>query len=428
MAADRPSDCRCQPSTHTRPTTQCCTRPACRPGCTGSTLHTLPWLPGYPQPSPSLRGLCLTWTTLSTRCGGQGDLCIWDVASGELAHRWPLQDLPAALVPQSLWGGGPESGAFLVLRYGGAWRLPHSSRTPTRAATAGLVFINAGTGTSHTVALLARSAEAKPDAELLVFACPTKGLVLVHKWTTDSKEVLLLYTWQGALVRSMQLETRVQPPAWLHCIWAPSGKALALLEPAGVRVWVLDCGILSRLHSQQNWAAWSTPSSDIVLGGSSDRYSRVATRVLQAESVKLPANMSGRVLGAVWGSRLAVLLKRSLQGYGNAPESAADSQQLHVHAQEQRGWTLKHAFSAERQQEFAPELELSADGELCAVLVWTPSLFSSINKSSCPNLHLALVHLTSGVRHNVSLTSMQPFRLSLRETVSFGRDCTAARR
>ena len=337
--------------------------------------------------------------------GRDAKLRVWAVGSSRVLHRWPLPEVPAALLPEPTWALDVETRTCcLVVRYGGAWLRPRAAGGSADRSEAGLVFVHVGSG-ECTVVHLPRQTSRVERGSLQLHVCPGRGHVLVHH-DVGKQQALSVYTCQGMLVNSVQF--KVALPDQLQCFWPASGAAVAVMEGQGLaHLWLLSTQTIRRVHPNCYWAAWNTPSSGgVLLFGAAGTASFKLSGSLAAQP-GLPAFQ--HALHVVWGSRLVVLTSKL------GPPGRFDERQLQIHDMHERGSSLQCIlYDQERRLHFARVLQLSPDGELCATV------------SEGSQHHLVVVHLASGEVHVYSLNytdlaGSEPVQLD----VAFSPDCTA---
>ena len=339
--------------------------------------------------------------------GHDGQLRVWTIGSSKPTQRWPLPDVPAALLAEPTWACAVQSSSCcLVVRYGGAWLRPRLPGGSTDRSVAGLVFACVSSGECCVVQLPSQTALVQRRG-LQLHVCPGKGHVLVHH-DAGRQQALSVYTCQGALVNSVHF--RAQADEGLQCFWPPSGAAVAVIEGrhATAYLWLLSSHVVSQLHLAYHWAAWATPASDSLLLFNPATTARVKLCGALSAQPELPA--FEHALFAVWGRRLAVMTSNP-----GLPD-CSDQRKLHIYAVYGGQHRLEHTvYDREGHARFLKVLQLSADGELCATV------------SEDSRFYLAIVHLASGVMHEFQLDAMAlPGRAhEIAWQISFSRDCTA---
>ena len=313
------------------------------------------------------------------KLGDSKRLLITGLACGQLLQTWALPKSPEALQPASTWMWAACS-RLLALPCGDPWRRRSNGE-------ASLLFVDSLTG-SCTAVQLQLDASGRP--RLTADACPSRSVlvVLCHYEATQVSRasVLCVHDFAGTLVCRMEHDFSGLP----ICSWAPSGMALLIRVsyPSSVWLWEISSTTAMRLLVSEVEGppplAWAVPGSDCVALCQQDRVSFFST-LSAHEEVHRPLPHA-RWDKAAWGARMALFVAKELS------DPAPGCQQLQLLAVQDSGLVLQHTVTAASGQGrfIASTLQVSADGEMCAVVTGMPIKYGM----HC--LHLAIVHLASG--------------------------------
>ena len=344
-------------------------------------------LPSRPALRPHGQGSISTDATRHAALSGNR-LYVRDLCSGRLEHVWELPQLSARERPSTDWRWDGGCG-HLVLPYGGGWTLPELL-ADTDTSAAGLLFLELATGKP----VVAHFQDAGGQDWLACHCCPSRSLVLVeHRAEGRSHSVLLeVFSCQGVLLHSIGKRT-----ACMLAKLAPDGSKVALiLRPSSVAVWDLASGASVHLEgaATEMPPVWVTPDSGQLALLSCSEGVAVTIAGLQVplhSTVLAPREAFDQHVCVGWGSRMVLRT------------GDFDSPRLLLYRVQHGQLSLQQTVTAGPRVFASGRLDLSADGELAAILTETldPSSGQLLGQ------HLAVLHLATGCLREYPLLQPQ---------------------
>ena len=329
----------------------------------------------------SARGcVSLDCTQAASRAGSK--LLVRDLFIGQLLRQWDLPQAPAGYCPEAGWSwDGP--GQHLTIPFGTVWRIPgmHCLQPPGQGA--GMLHIDAGTGSM----VLNRFQDRQwlETGWATAHACPRGSQLVVQAGFVDQEETIIsVFSSAGELLQRRESRSNLEP-VWAHCgqVFACQGMGDAMVQ----ELWDRTAGALAAPKVSR--FAWSTPfiADQFGMLMSGDAGCVVVVRAKQLDWSLLPAGaVQSDVCQLAWGSRLALL---------------ATTTELCLCSFLEGALTVEHTVTPRDGRHFTKSaLALSADGQLCAAVTGHIDPQQHWLASS---RYLAVMHLASGSLRELAL-------------------------